>query len=86
VSTEASEILPPAHPSVVEADAAYAAGDFRRARALLAALPAGATDDEADRAAVERIRRALSLDPLTWIAVALCGAIWIVLVWRVALS
>jgi hypothetical protein len=86
VATETSDIRPPAHPAVVDADGAYAAGDFHRARTLLAALPADAASDEADRAAVERLRRALALDPLTWVVAAVCGVVWLVLVWRVALS
>ncbi len=84
------------NPALVEADAAYAAGDFRRARALVFALPVPEAPPEAappptpeeaaDRAALLRLRRALAVDPLTWVVGAACLAIWLVLVWRVALS
>jgi hypothetical protein len=88
VSEESPPESPPqaAHAAVLECEAAHAAGDDRRARQLLAALPADATAAEGDRAAIERLRHALTLDPVTWIAGAVFLVIWIVVFWRVALS
>ncbi|MFN3201763.1 MAG: hypothetical protein ACE366_25385 [Bradymonadia bacterium] len=78
---DAPEVSPPQHQALAEAVEVFNNGNYRRAKAMLADVPADLEGDDARWRA--RLERAVTIDPVLLGVVGLLALVWGILFLRV---